>query len=301
MRLGVSMKSAHSFPDPRKGASVMVGRAIAAQEAGLDSLFLGDHHSVGYGYYQNVPMLGRLLAEWPRTAGALFLLPLWHPLLLAEQVATLAAIARGRFVLQSALGAGDQVTAMGVDPASRVARFEAGLHIIRQLLAGAEVSEEDPYRVEKARISPLPIEPIEIWIGGHARAAIDRTARMGDGWIIGPDLPFEDWSPLIDHYRERCEHHGRPIGQVVVRRDVHVGRDQADAERVVGPIITSGYRGFDPAVLVYGGVEEVSERCQEIAAAGVDELLIRHIGGDEPDVLASFERLGGVRELLSPR
>jgi len=67
-------------------------------------------------YYQNVPMLGRLLAEWDdRPAGALFLLPLWHPVLLAEHIGTLASIAAGPFIMQCALGGGaEQFDALGV-------------------------------------------------------------------------------------------------------------------------------------------------------------------------------------------
>src|SRR5439155_1628438 len=76
-------------------------RARAARDAELDSLFVGDHHNVPVPYYQNVPMLGRLLIEWSeRPVGALFLLPLWHPVLVAEQIGTLAAIADGRFIMQ---------------------------------------------------------------------------------------------------------------------------------------------------------------------------------------------------------
>lgn len=299
MRLGVSMKSAHSFADPHKGATLMIERTIAAREAGLDSLFLGDHHNVSYGYYQNVPMLGRLLAEWPRTTGALYLIALWNPVLLAEQVATLAAIATGRFVLQCALGAEqEQFDGMGVDIARRVDRFEAGLDIIRRLLAGMEVSTETPYRTRSARISPIPAEPIEVWIGGHVRAAVDRAARLGDGWIVGPDLSVERAFELIAYYQERCAHHVKKPGAIVIRRDVHVGRDQADAEAVVGPVIAKGYRGFDPAVLVYGGVGEVTERFRKLGEAGFTDLLIRHIGGDENEVLASHQRLGEVRKAL---
>ena len=57
--------------DARTGARFMIERAAAAHAAGLDSLFIGDHHNVGGApYYQNVPMLGRLLAEWDaRPAG----------------------------------------------------------------------------------------------------------------------------------------------------------------------------------------------------------------------------------------
>ncbi len=50
--------------DARVGARWMIERARAAAAAGLDSLFVGDHHNVPVPYYQNVPILGRLLAEW---------------------------------------------------------------------------------------------------------------------------------------------------------------------------------------------------------------------------------------------
>ncbi len=101
MRIGTSLMSGYRTDDSRLGARWMVERAVAAREAGLDSLFVGDHHVTGIPYYQNAPMLGRLLAEWgPGPSGALYLLPLWHPVVVAEQVATLASSAEGPFVLQ---------------------------------------------------------------------------------------------------------------------------------------------------------------------------------------------------------
>ena len=96
MKIGVSLRTAYPPMDVRVGARWVIDRARAANAAGLDSLFVGDHHNVPVPYYQNVPMLGRLLAEWDeRAAGALFLLPLWHPVLVAEQIGTLASIAGG--------------------------------------------------------------------------------------------------------------------------------------------------------------------------------------------------------------
>lgn len=99
----------------------MIERAAAAERAGLDSLFVGDHHATPSPYYQNVPMLGRMLAEWTdRPAGCLFLLPLWNPVLIAEQVGRLVAIARGRFIFQCGLGDGEaQFLAMGANIALR--------------------------------------------------------------------------------------------------------------------------------------------------------------------------------------
>src|SRR6266849_8603074 len=141
MRIGISLTSRHAVKDLREGARWMIERTRAAREAELDSLFLGDHHATAVPYYQNVPMLGRLLAEWGNApAGCLFLLPLWNPVLVAEQVGTLAAIARGRFILQFGLGWGDdRFAAMGANVKHRPSAFEEALDAVRRLLAGETV------------------------------------------------------------------------------------------------------------------------------------------------------------------
>jgi len=103
----------------------MIERAAAARRAVLDSLFVGDQHVSATPYYQNTPMLGRLLAEWGEApAGCLFLLPLWHPVLVAEQIGTLAAIAQGPFIMQCGLGWGDtRFAAMGANIRTRPSGF----------------------------------------------------------------------------------------------------------------------------------------------------------------------------------
>ena len=126
IRIGISVTSAYQVDDVREGPRRMIDRVAAAATAGLDSLFVGDHHAVAAPYYQNTPMLGRLLAEWgDKPAGALFLLPLWDPVLVAEQTATLACIHTGKFVMQCGLGASDtQFIAMGKDIRFRPSAFE---------------------------------------------------------------------------------------------------------------------------------------------------------------------------------
>lgn len=301
MEIGASLRSGYVPPDARTGARWMVERARAANAAGLDSLFVGDHHNVPVPYYQNVAILGRLLAEWDeRPAGALFLLPLWHPVLVAEMVGTLAAIARGPFVMQCAIGAGsDQFGAFGRRESERVVRFEAALDVIRRLCAGEEVTRSEPWPIDRARIAPVPTEPLTVWIGAAAAPGIDRAARLGDGFLIGPETAPTEVPTLVARYREACVRHDRPIGPVAVRRDVHVGRDPADAARVADPVIARGYRGFDPVALVTGGPDEVTATFAALGAAGCDAVIVRHLADEQHEVLASFERLAVVRAALT--
>src|ERR687886_330675 len=158
----------------------MIGRTAAARQAGLDSLFIGDQHVSPTPYYQNTPMLGRLLAEWGEApAGCLFLLPLWHPVLVAEQIGTLAAIAQGPFIMQCGLGGGDaRFAAMGANFRTRPSAFEEALDIIRRLLAGETVSSARRFRVAEASLALRPAEPVDVWIGASPPPAIDRAARL---------------------------------------------------------------------------------------------------------------------------
>jgi len=300
MKIGVSLRSGYAPMAARAGAQWLIERARAAATAGLDSLFIGDHHNVPVPYYQNVPMLGRLLAEWDaRPAGALFLLPLWHPVLLAEQVGTLASIARGPFILQCAVGAGaEQFDAFGLSLRDRRTRFEAALDVFRRLCAGEEVSTDTPWKIERARIAPVPPEPVDVWIGAAAPRAVDRAARLGDAFLIGPEATPPQVHELAETYREACARHGRPATRIAVRRDVHVGADDADAERVAGPVLARGYRGFDPSAVVSGSVGAVSDAFARLGAAGCTDVIIRHLADDHDEVLHSFERLGEVRRRL---
>ncbi|MDQ1466443.1 MAG: hypothetical protein QOH10_858 [Actinomycetota bacterium] len=301
MKIGTSLRSAYGVEDPREGARWMVERARASYEAGLDSLFVGDHHSVPAPYYQNVPMLGRLLAEWHgRTAGALLLLPLWNPVLAAEQLGTLAAIHDGPFVLQCALGGGDsQFAAMGTDVRYRPSRFEAALDIIRRLFAGETVDADGPYRVTGAQISPRPPEPVAVWIGASVPKAIDRAARLADGFLVGPEATPAQVRTLIDTYRDACAAHGREPGTIAVRRDIHVGSDAADAKRVAGAVVAAGYRGFSPEAPVWGSAIAVAEAFRALGEMGGTDVIVRHLADDQGEVLASIERLAEVRGLLA--
>lgn len=301
MKLGISLASFHLTQDVRAGARAMIERAAAAREAGLDSLFIGDHHIMPAPYYQNVPMLGRLLAEWNAApAGCLFLLPLWNPVLAAEQIGSLACIAQGRFIVQCALGVGlEQYGAMGVNIHHRPSLFEEGLDIIKRLLAGETVSSNGRYKIANARISPVPPEPVEFWIGGSVEPSIDRAAKLGDAWLAGPELNPEQARHWAKFYLERCATYGRTPTTVAIRRDIYVGADAEDARAVAEPILARGYRGHDATAAIHGDVNDVRDQMAEYAAMGYTEIIVRHMTDEQHKVLGSIGRLRELKVLLA--
>jgi alkanesulfonate monooxygenase SsuD/methylene tetrahydromethanopterin reductase-like flavin-dependent oxidoreductase (luciferase family) len=302
MRIGVSLTSNHpDVTDPRQGARWMIERTAAANHAGLASLFIGDQHASPTPYYQNTPMLGRLLAEWSdRTAGCLFLLPLWHPVLVAEQIGTLAAIARGPFVMQCGLGWGeDRFAAMGTNYKTRPSAFEEALDIIRRLLAGETVSASRRFKIAEASLALRPAEPVDVWIGASAPPAIDRTARLAEGWIAAPSLSNEQARAQADFYRERCAAYGRSPGAVTLRRDVYVGASSAEAQAVLQEALSQGYRGMSAEALIAGTADQVAEQFRAFEAMGYTDILVRHLINDQPKVLGSLERLAEVQAALA--
>jgi len=301
MRVGISLTSAYRTRDYREGARHMVERAAAAREAGLASLFIGDHHSTGGTYYQNTPMLGRLLAEWgDAPAGCLFLLPLWNPVLLAEQVGTLASIAQGRFIIQTGLGDGrDQFEAMGANIRHRPSAFEESLDCVKRLLAGETVSSEGRFSFSNAKVAPLPPEPVEWWLGGSARVSVERAARLGEGWLGAPSATPEQAERQLATYTEACRALGKQPGVAALRRDIYVGESPGEARAVAEPIIDAGYRGFDPSALVYGSIDEVAAKFRALGSLGYTDVIVRHLTNDQEKVLGSLQRLKEVRAAVS--
>jgi alkanesulfonate monooxygenase SsuD/methylene tetrahydromethanopterin reductase-like flavin-dependent oxidoreductase (luciferase family) len=301
MRVGISLTSSHAVKDPREGARWMIERAAAAHRAGLDSLFVGDHHSTPTPYYQNVPMLGRLLAEWDdRPAGCLFLLPMWNPVLVAEQVGTLASITSGRFIFQCGLGDGQpQFAAMGAEIKQRPSAFEEAFGIIQRLLRGETVSGGRRFAFENAMVALRPAENVEYWIGGQALPAIDRAARLADGFLASPSLKLDDARSQIDYYRERCAAHGRRPTAIAIRRDLYVGESPAEARATAEMVLARGYRGFSRESLVIGDVSEVVAQIRPLAGMGYTDVIVRHLTDDQPKVLGSMARLAEVRRALA--
>jgi alkanesulfonate monooxygenase SsuD/methylene tetrahydromethanopterin reductase-like flavin-dependent oxidoreductase (luciferase family) len=140
---------------------------------------------------------------------------------------------------------------------------------------------------------------VEVWIGASATPAIDRAARLAEGWIAAPSLTREEARAQADIYRERCAAYGKQPGVVALRRDIYVGETSADAQAVLQQAVRQGYRGVTGEALIAGSIEEVAERFRGFAEFGYTDILVRHLTNDQPKVLGSLERLAAVRAALA--
>ena len=271
--------------------------AVAARAAGLDGMLVGDNHAVPAAYancFAPIPSLARLMAvTGDMPVGMVLLAPFYEPIVLAEQIGTMAAFAAGPLIVTLALGGRAQTfAAFGREQRSRVGRTEELATVLRPLLAGERVTFHGRYHtLEAAQVSPLPRVPVSLWIAGTVRAAAERAGRLGDGWLTGQNAGIAELSEQLEVYREAAVRAGRPV-EPVLRRDIFVGDSDADAAAVVDPILAEGYRGTGRDTLLIGGPSTVVQQLSEYAAMGFRHVMVRHITGDHARMLASFDRIG---------
>ena len=128
--LGLSVQHRPEESQPARFAEHLE-QVRLARAVGFHSIWASQHYlSEPFTYFQPIPTLGRVAAEaegmWLGTG--VVLLPLHHPVDVAEQLATLDVITGGRFIFGVGLGYRDvENQAMGLDPRQRVSRLEEGL------------------------------------------------------------------------------------------------------------------------------------------------------------------------------
>jgi len=156
------------------------------------------------------------------------------------------------------------------------------------------VSSSRRFRVAEASLALRPAEPVEVWIGASAPPAIDRAARLAEGWIASPGLTYEEARAQADIYRERCAAYGRQPSAIALRRDIYVGESSAEAQAVLQHALSQGYRGIPAEALIAGSIDEVAEQFRNFAEIGYTDILVRHLTNDRPRrPLRVAERVGG--------
>ena len=299
MKIGISITSAYDVADPREGARRMIDRTAAAPAGRLDSLFVGDHHSTPQAYYQNTAIMGRLLAEWgDRPFGAPLPAAAVAPGAARRASGTLAASAAAASSSSArSATAPTQFPAMGVDSEAAPSRFEQSLDIIVRLLAGEEVRAPGAGASSARASRPRPAEPVEYWIGASAEPAIDRAARLGDGWLARPGLTPDQARAQLDRTASGARRTVPPLRSPSAATSTWAP-PRKRRERPPSPSCAPATAASRPRRWCTGSVDEVAESFPALAAMGYSDVIVRHLTDDQPKVLGSLARLAEVRAAL---
>jgi probable F420-dependent oxidoreductase len=209
--------------------------AQAAERAGFDSLTLGQHHFMAGVVSAPLAILTAIAAHTSRLrlGTGIYLLPLHHPLHVAEQVATLDEISGGRAFLGVGVGwSPHEYGSYGASTTERGARIEEALTILRRVFSEEDVAHDGRFwSFPELTLHPRPIQQPgpPLWVAGVAPRAIERAARLGDAWLCDPVQTRPEVERLSQGYRAACAAHGKEP-RWMLRRYVRLG-DRREIER----------------------------------------------------------------------
>jgi probable F420-dependent oxidoreductase len=200
MRIGYGYLTAQHHPDdPRSDVELyreVIDTAVELERAGFDSVWTSEHHFVDDGYLPSqLPVLAAIATrtERIRLGTGVLLAPLFDPLRLAEDAATVDLVSGGRLIL--GLGSGwrdEEFDGFGISMRERGSRLEGHLRVLRQAWSdGLVTGDERHFRYPGLNVTPKPARPggPAIWLGGSAEPAVRRVGRLADGYFAGPTPP----------------------------------------------------------------------------------------------------------------
>lgn len=281
MRFGVYLNlfwhpgGASGEPGSRAVMAEAVAQAQACEQAGFDWVVLGERHHHPAGYHEILTSAAWIAAHTSRigiaTAG--IVLPIYPPVLLAEMLAHIDVLSGGRLTPGFVLGyREEEFAAMEVPRSERLARFEDGLAIIKQLWTGRPIAfHSTHHQLDDVLISPVPAQRPRprIWNGGRVPAAIARTAAECDGWTTSFNEEPADLVGAIEFYRSQPPS-PRSLGREVImlREGFCAATSQAAQAALEGPLQAlyreyTSWKRDSPDVTHYQNVgwETVRRRC----------------------------------------
>jgi probable F420-dependent oxidoreductase len=220
-----------------------------------------------------------------RLVTSVLVLPYRNPVLTAKMVASLDVLSGGRVTL--GVGTGwlqEEFEALNSpDFAARGAVTDEWLAMFKQLWCESPASFEGRfYRYADIRCEPFPVQKPHppIWVGGHSRAALRRTARYGDGWhpvgaVAASPLPPQEMRFHLRTLAQLTEAAGRDFSTLTISY-------KAPLYDTGLPLPDGSRRPFS------GEPEEIAGDIFNFAAIGVHELIFDFRG---QSIAQSVERL----------
>jgi alkanesulfonate monooxygenase SsuD/methylene tetrahydromethanopterin reductase-like flavin-dependent oxidoreductase (luciferase family) len=208
---------------------------VEAERLGFDSAWITEHHFCDDGYTPSPMVIGAAIGARTkrlRLGTNLMVLPLHNPIRVAEDAATLSLLTGGRFDLGVGIGYRElEFREFGRELKHRPSLVEESIEIIRRAWAGERINFTGKrFTVGDLRVLPLPEHTPKLYLGGMAEPAIDRAARIADGFLSTGSIGH-------DVYVNCLKKHGRaPEDGVIIAGSWAIVSDDPEREaRAVAP------------------------------------------------------------------
>lgn len=236
MQFGYFTLSDNHYDNNSRSANQFVAdildEAVYADELGYHSAWIGEHHFNSLGVLSCPDLVLANAAARTKTirlAPAVTVLPLHHPIRVAEQWATLDLISNGRVDWAAGRGYDRQEYApFKVDFNDNQAIFEEGMEVVRRLwnAGGERITHKGRYyQFEDVRITPQPVQkPIPTYVASFSKPSIELAARLGCGLIVAPfaaAMTFGGLQKVHDLYHESCAKAGTKPQRLMCSYFIH--------------------------------------------------------------------------------
>lgn len=290
MEFGILMGDQPVASSASEHLDLMLRKVEAAQKAGFTCLTIGQHYLYdGFRWLQPVPLLARLAAELDdhvRIGTTVLVGPVHHPVILAEELATLDIVTRGRLIV--GIGTGylpAEYEAMGVPFKQRYGLLEEMIELMTKMWSQDRVTHHGRFwRVDDqpTHIRPLQQPRPPIWLGAMKQVGVRRAARHGDVWTITPQQTVEQVAGLIRAYSEERTARSLPLNPLPLRRELMIGADFDDAVSRFAAVARGkyeAYAGRGMELLSGQAVKEFASTVQDHVILGDAEQCRQQIAG----------------------
>jgi len=235
MEFGYFTLSDNHYENNRRGANAFVAdildEAVYAEEVGLHSAWIGEHHFSTLGVLSCPDLVLANVAARTRhirLAPAVTVLPLHHPIRVAEQWATLDLLSGGR--VDFAAGRGydrREYQPLKVSFEDNQEIFEEGMEIVRRLWASEEPYSHHGkhYQFDDVAITPQPVQrPLPAYVASFSQPSIELAGRLGCGLIVAPfaaAMTYGGLRQVAELYRQTCAKHRQPAGRLMCSYFIH--------------------------------------------------------------------------------
>jgi probable F420-dependent oxidoreductase len=211
-------------------------------------------------------------------------LPTRHPVVLAKELATLDFLSRGRLFPAIGLGGEESrdLQAVAVSKKERAGRADEMIALMRRLWTEESVTFTGKYySVEGATIMPRPWQKNgpPIWIGGRSEAAMRRTGRLGDGWLVSSASPAEVGAGIKSIRRYAAEANREvPEDHYGVLIPFYFADNAERALELAGRSIRPRADMPTTEFAAFGTADQVRAKVQAYIAAGATKFVMRPCG-----------------------